>query len=241
MISDFGLADSYVAEMKAAVLNNCLDAEIIDVTHLVPRHDVLFGSIMIERAISAFGEGTVHLAVVDPGVGTERRLIIAKVAKQWIVCPDNGLITWAWRMQGEGEISEITWRPKRFSSTFHGRDIFAPVAARLAATNSLRGLAIRARDPVLLEVSTAPENAKRGRIIHIDSFGNCMTNLRTAELQAAVMVKGVRVRVVQTYADVAVGNLIALMGSAGLLEIAVREGSAQQKLKLEIGDEVVLK
>src|SRR3954462_851526 len=133
LTSDFGTVDFYVAAMKAALLRTCPDARLIDVTHGVPRHDILCGSITLERAVDGFPPGTVHLAIVDPGVGTERRAIVVQINRQCVVCPDNGLITWSWRRHGNGRLYEIAWRPaKPASSTFHGRDIFAPVAAKLA-------------------------------------------------------------------------------------------------------------
>src|SRR5215204_1926437 len=137
LTSDFGLSDHYVAAMKAVLVRECPEARLIDVTHNVPRHDILCGSITLERAVDGFPRGTVHLAVVDPGVGTDRRLIVARLKGQTIICPDNGLITWAWRLHGGGEVSEITWRPERSSSTFHGRDVMAPIAARIACDASL--------------------------------------------------------------------------------------------------------
>src|SRR2546430_106634 len=130
LTSDFGLSDHYVAAMKAVLIRDCPSARLVDVTHAVPRHDILCASITLERAVDGFLPGTVHLAVVDPGVGTDRRLIIARVREQYIVCPDNGLITWAWRVHvltpGQSEapprvdswVREIAWRPCESSTTF---------------------------------------------------------------------------------------------------------------------------
>src|SRR5438128_8242118 len=112
LTSDFGLVDSYVAAMKAVLIRHCPDARLIDVTHHVPRHDILCGAITLERAVDGFPPGTVHLAVIDPGVGTDRRILVARINQQTIVCPDNGLITWAWRRRGAGQAYELTWRPK---------------------------------------------------------------------------------------------------------------------------------
>ena len=103
LTSDFGTVDFYVAAMKAALLRTCPDARLIDVTHGVPRHDILCGSITLERAVDGFPPGTVHLAVVDPGVGTARRILVTRVKEQTVVCPDNGLVTWAWRRHGGGQ------------------------------------------------------------------------------------------------------------------------------------------
>ena len=247
LTTDFGLVDSYVAEVKAVLLRTCGEARLIDVTHQVPRHDVLAGSITLERAISGFPPGTVHLCVVDPGVGTERRMIVAQINGQVIVCPDNGLITWALHRHGSASVHEVTWRPtKKHSDTFHGRDIMAPVAGMLAAGESVAKLGRPIDDPVLLKVEPASHGARRGRIIHIDHFGNATTNvpydvLRRA-LPRAVRVKGKSVGSLRrTYSDVAPGEPLALIGSSGLLEIAVRDGSAAGALRLRVGDEVALR
>src|SRR5687767_2870099 len=136
LTSDFGTVDFYAAAMKAVLLRACPEARLIDVTHGVPRHDILCGAITLERAVDGFPPGTTHLAVVDPGVGTGRHLLVAEIKGQRVVCPDNGLITWAWRRHGAGEARawQLTWRPQRTASdTFHGRDIMAPAAGMLAA------------------------------------------------------------------------------------------------------------
>src|SRR5437879_883421 len=153
LTSDFGLRDHYVAAMKAVLIQHCPLARLIDVTHQIPPQDVLCGSIMLQRAIDGFPHGTVHLAVVDPGVGTDRRMLIVEINEQRVVCPDNGLITWAWRLHAGGQAHEITWRLEKVASrTFHGRDIFAPVAARLACGESIESLAVPIDDPVLLDI-----------------------------------------------------------------------------------------
>ena len=244
LTSDFGTSDFYVAAMKAVLLRACPEARLIDVTHAVPRHDILCGSITLERAVDGFPPGTTHLAVVDPGVGTDRRLIVAEVRQQRVVCPDNGLITWAWRRHGGGTAYELTWRPQRApSDTFHGRDIMAPVAGMLAAGARLETLARPVGAPVLLDVSPVDGAAGVARIIHVDVFGNATTDL-SHELLGERRLKAVRVkgrdlgRLRRTYWDVPPGKPLALIGSSGLLEIAVRDGSAAQELGLRVGDEV---
>src|SRR6478735_11498157 len=117
LLTDFGTRDYYVAAMKAVLIRHCPDVRLIDVTHAVPRHDILCGSITLERAVDGFPPGTVHLAVVDPGVGTDRRLIVTRLKDQFIVCPDNGLITWPWRRLGPGESHVITAWPASSSNT----------------------------------------------------------------------------------------------------------------------------
>src|SRR5688572_25029238 len=245
LTTDFGLSDSYVAAMKAVLIKRCPDARLIDVTHNVPRHDVLCGAITLERAVDGFPPSTIHLAVVDPGVGSDRRLLAAQVAQQFIVAPDNGLVTWAWRMHPGGRAHELTWRPdKPPSSTFHGRDILAPVASMLAAGEPLSKLAQPIDDPVLLDIIPADDRATSGRVIHVDHFGNATTNLRrpAADNRAvSVRVNGkVLGKLKRTYWDVAPGKPLALIGSSGLLEIAVRDGSAAKDLRIRVGDEVAL-
>ena len=245
LTSDFGMVDFYVAAMKAALLRHAPNARLIDVTHHVPRHDILCGSITLERAVDGFPPGTVHLTVIDPGVGTDRRFLVAEVNRQTVVCPDNGLITWTHRRHPGGRWHELTWRPAKHSDVFHGRDIFAPAAGMIAAGASVESIARQIDDPVLLDVE--PSGADRGsaRIIHIDVFGNASTNLIHESLGPrrvrAVRVKGRDLgRLRRTYWDVAPGKPLALIGSSGLLEVAVRDGSAQQELGLKVGDEVAV-
>jgi S-adenosylmethionine hydrolase len=246
LTTDFGTSDFYVAAMKAVLLRACPEARLIDVTHAVPRHDILCGSITLERAVDGFPPGTTHLAVVDPGVGTARRLLVAEIKQQRVVCPDNGLVTWAWRRHGGGKAYELTWTPERTpSNTFHGRDIMAPAAGLLAA-GLKPGLLARPIDgPLLLDVSPTDGASGSARIIHVDAFGNATTDL-SHELLGERRLKAVRVkgrdlgRLRRTYWDVPPGKPLALIGSSGLLEIAVRDGSAAQDLGLQVGDEVNL-
>lgn len=249
LTSDFGLVDHYVAMMKAVLIRESPAARLVDITHNVPRHDIACGSITLERAVDGFPSGTVHLAVVDPGVGTDRRLIVVRIREHSVVCPDNGLITWAWRVHeaGRPEAYEITWRPARSSHTFHGRDVLAPIAARLANGEALDRFTKPITDPVLLSgLTPAAVEVARGQVIHIDHFGNATTNIRHAALRerGAVNIR-VNRRLIgklrRTYWDVAPGKPLALIGSSGLLEIAVRDGSARDALKIGVGDAVVLR
>jgi len=247
LTTDFGTSDAYVAAMKGAILRYCPDALLIDVTHEVPPQDVLCGSISLERAIDGFGPGTVHLAVVDPGVGGGRRILIVKIKGSLVVCPDNGLITWAWHRLGPAEASELIWRPAgRISDTFHGRDIMGPVAGMLASGKSPATISKPMDDPVFLDVTPVPRPAKAGRIIHIDHFGNATTNIPRESIGTAgkstVKIGRRRVgRVRRTYLDAAPGGTLALFGSSGLLEIAVRDGSAARKLGIRPGDRVEIR
>jgi hypothetical protein len=244
LTTDFGTRDFYVAAMKAVLIRHCETVRLIDVTHEVPRHDVLCGSITLERAIEGFLPGTVHLAVVDPGVGTDRRILITELNGQTVVCPDNGLITWAIRRIGAAKTYAQTWRPTgNVSNTFHGRDIMAPIAGMLAAGARIKTLASPIDDPILLDIAPTPPGSCTGQIIHIDQFGNATTNVRHETLGAfarhVIRVRNRRVgKLKRTYWDGAPGEALALVGSSGLLEIAVRDGSAAQSLKLKVGDMV---
>jgi S-adenosylmethionine hydrolase len=242
LTTDFGIQDYYVAAMKGVLLRHCPEANIIDITHLIPRHDILAGSIALERAIDSFDAGTIHVAVIDPGVGSARRLLIVRLKGQLILCPDNGLITWPWRRHGPGDASELTWRPAECSPTFHGRDVLAPAAANLAAGYPISPMASPITDPVLLAIAPA-KTPGHAVIIHIDHFGNATTNVGPellAELRNPdVSINGQNVGAVRrSYSDVPVGVPVALIGSSGLLEIAIREGSAAQSFSLRVGDKV---
>jgi S-adenosylmethionine hydrolase len=245
LTTDFGTRDFYAPLMKAALLKHSPDARLIDITHHVPRHDVLCGSITLERAVDGFPEGTIHLVVVDPGVGTDRRLLVTRINGQTIVGPDNGLITWPWHRLGPGQAFELIWRPPKSSDTFHGRDIMAPVAGMLASGTPLADLARPIDDPILLQVEPALKLPATVRIIHIDQFGNATTNL-TRDALTEMRVHTIRVhgrdvgKVRRTYWDVAPGKPLALIGSSGLLEVALRDGSAANELGLNVGDEVVV-
>ncbi|MFI5380312.1 MAG: adenosylmethionine--8-amino-7-oxononanoate transaminase [Tepidisphaerales bacterium] len=243
LLSDFGIEDWYVATMKAVLLRYNPAARLIDVTHHIPAGDVLRGSIALERAIAAFGPETVHLAVVDPGVGSGRRLLVVSIHNQWVVCPDNGLITWALRHYPDAEFHEITWRPPHPSSTFHGRDILAPAAAAIGAGVPLKELGRPIVDPILLDVFPAPADASTGQIIHFDRFGNATTNIPATALlnrsRVNIAVAGRHIGPIHnTYSDVEPGETLALVGSSALLEIAVRDGSAKNALSLRMGDTV---
>jgi S-adenosylmethionine hydrolase len=163
LTTDFGTRDHYVAAMKAVLLRYCPDVCLIDVTHEVPRHDILCGSITLERAVDGFPPETVHLAVVDPSVGTNRRILVAQINQQTVVCPDNGLISWAWQRLGQGQAYELKWRPRLSSHTFHGRDVMAPVAGMIAMGAPIAKIAEPIDDPILLDVYPAsPGSSPRG-------------------------------------------------------------------------------
>jgi S-adenosylmethionine hydrolase len=248
LTTDFGWDDSYVAEMKAVLWRWAPEARIVDVTHSIPPQDVMASAFVLGRLVAVYPKGSIHVAVVDPGVGSQRRPLVATIDERLIVCPDNGLITWAMRLSRRTfEACEITWRPSGaggLSRTFHGRDLFAPVAGMLARDPAVLGTIARTiTDPVLLPVTLAAKPLSSGTVVHIDHFGNAVTNVNAELLSerpgARVILGEQDVGLVrQTYFDVAEGQAVALLGSSGMLEIAVRNASAAQRFGIHIGDVV---
>jgi hypothetical protein len=240
LTTDFGGTDFYVAAMKAVLLRHCPDAILIDITHQVFRHDLISASFTLERAITSFDPGNIHLAVVDPGVGSDRRLLISHINGAIIVCPDNGLITWAWRRYPGSTAAELIWRPAHVSNTFHGRDIMAPVAGMIAAGAPLADVAGEEISPILLDIE--PSNTNAGEVIHLDHFGNATTNIPKENIPTgtkAFRAGHLAIPFHRTYTDVAIGEVVALIGSSDLLEIAIRNGSAADQLELKIGDRIL--
>ena len=237
LTTDFGLHDSYVAEMKAVLLAGSPTVRIVDVTHEVPPQDVLYGSIVLERLVRVFPVGTGHIGVVDPGVGTDRRILLAKARGQLIICPDNGLITWTARCHALQSCHEVPRPSGDGSATFAGRDLIAPFAARLVRAKVSKRSIPKVTDPVLLDVRPAAKLSE-AEIIYIDRFGNAVTNVRSNLLAsgAKITVGEHHLPLQRTYADAKVNQPVALIGSSHLLEIAVRNGSAAKKLKLKVGD-----
>ena len=231
LLTDFGLADTYVGQVKGAILTVAPAATLVDVAHAVPAQDVRAGAFLLWSAVEAFPVGTIHLAVVDPGVGSARRAIALR-SRRGDVCvgPDNGLLVpAAERLGGRDLVVELTepryWRPSP-SRTFHGRDVFGPVAAHLANGVPLEAVGQPIADPVELHL---PEpRGLEGEVIHVDTFGNLVTNLPATSLPARFQAKvqGHTAQAAPHYQAVAPGGLLALVGSAGLLEISVRDGSA---------------
>ncbi len=231
LLTDFGLADTYVGQVKGAILAIAPAATLVDVTHAVAPQDVFGGAFLLWSAVEAFPATTIHLAVVDPGVGSARRAIAIRSRRgDHFVGPDNGLLIPAVERLGGAELAvELTepryWRPNP-SSTFHGRDIFGPVAAHLANGVPLDQLGRNIRDVAWLEL---PEpRGLEGEVIHVDAFGNLITNIPARDLPERFHLR-LQERVIPSgthYAAVSRGELIGLVGSDGLLELSAREASA---------------
>lgn len=235
LLTDFGTADGYVGEMKGALLSRAPGATVVDIAHDLPAHDVTFARITVARYWEAFPAGTIHVVVVDPGVGSSRSAIAVESEGRFLVGPDNGVLSAA--LLGHDARAVRLDVPAHASPTFHGRDVFAPAAARLATGTKLGSLG----DAILATVMATPDPEQtsdgwRGEVIAIDRFGNAITNLRNAG--ARVTAAGRACRVVRTYADLAPAEAGALIGSSGLVEIVVREGRAADTLGLRRGASV---
>ena len=240
LLSDFGTQDGYAAAMKGVILGELPGARLVDVTHDVPPQDVLAGAFALAQAAPFFPTGTVHLAVVDPGVGTARRALAIEARGSVFVGPDNGLFTFV--TDGASRAWALDRAPDgwRLHPTFHGRDLFARVAARLAAGGAPGDFSTGTVTPERLSL---PEPARAGdewvgEVIHVDRFGNLVTNLRDEQATDAVEVAGAQAVRATTYADVERGRLVAYLGSAGWIEVGVRDGSAAALLTATRGARV---
>jgi S-adenosylmethionine hydrolase len=246
LLTDFGAADYFVGAMKGVILSANPSAIIVDITHEIPAHDVQAGAFTLLAASETFPEGTIHVAVIDPGVGSARRAILAECGGQLFVAPDNGLLSYVCERAIEARVSHITNRKffrDEVSATFHGRDVFAPVAAALSAGVEPRELGEEIDDRVRLP-PLAPRVCDDGMIeatiIHIDRFGNCVTNLTRRELGderiargATLNVNGQSIRSFRRFyadADGDTSEPFAIWGSAGFLEISALRTSAAKLL-----------
>lgn len=253
LTTDFGEGSSYVAQMKGVILSLCREAEVIDVSHSIRPQDVRQGAIVLADATPRFPAGTIHVAVVDPGVGTSRRILYAEIGQQRYIAPDNGLLSRLMLHTPASRVLSIEnpshWLPGR-SHTFHGRDIMAPVAARLAAGLNPVELGPRCESPAAIDwpVVRQANNQVRGEVLIVDSFGNAITNIEQADLAAldetsslVVRCKNRQIRgIVTTYGAAMTGEVVALFDSQGRLEIAVVGGSAETALGLTPGQAVVV-
>ena len=247
LITDFGTRDGYVGEMKGVLLERCPTASLVDVTHDIEPGDIPGAAWVLGRVWGRFPEGTVHLVVVDPGVGGDRRAVVLEHDGRWFVGPDNGLITRAIPCEPSRarsvDTESLGLAPA--SVTFHGRDLFAPAAAWLAGGGELDrvGASLEVSGLVRLDLA-APERlgpAVRGHVWHVDRFGNLITDIPGAWVSptALVEVGGEEVSGLRTHYGAAEdGELLALIGSGGTLEVSVRYGSAAERLSAGRGDRV---
>lgn len=266
LTTDFGLADAYVAAMKGVILSINPDARLVDICHSVKPQSISQAAFILSTAYRFFPEGTVHVVVVDPGVGTDRRAIILRTPSACFVAPDNGVLSYVLDESSPGSTNGDATGPRqrqlgseleafaitstRFwrspvSPTFHGRDIFAPVAAHLSLGRSPADFGEKVASLTALPLARPlrkPDGSVTGRVLHIDTFGNLITSIRSQDLppeggRVSVELGG---RVIQGLARTYAGGeaLVALFGSSGHLEVALRNGSARDILDADVGDEV---
>lgn len=256
LLSDFGLKDPYVAEMKAVILSICPQARLVDINHEIEKFNVRMGAFVLASSASYFPKDTIHVAVVDPGVGTKRRAILVEARKALFVGPDNGLLMLAAERQGIRHVYNVTnerFMLSRVSNTFHGRDIFAPVAAHLANGCKPFDFGLEIHDYVVPRFvkPRLTKNALFGEVLHIDDFGNIVTNISRAEfektgIQEGAMVrfrlkdKAIKLKFCSTYGEVPVGKSLALIGSHDFLEISTNQGNASRKFGTRVGDTVAV-
>lgn len=243
LLTDFGLEDSYVAIMKGQILKFCPQAILVDLTHQIPPQDVRTASFQLDQAVDYFPSGSLHLAVVDPGVGTSRAMLAVRLERAFFVAPDNGLLTRV--LARLGPVLEMVRLevPDSASSTFHGRDVMAPAAGLIAAGKPLTSLGASHSSYQQLEKQAALIDSNRVElsVLAIDRFGNVSFELSKSE-GAKLFSPGScwlagqhRLRVGSTYAEARLGEPIILWSSAGLLELALRQGSASKRFGLSPG------
>lgn len=245
LLTDFGTVDGYAAAMKGVIAAIAPDAALDDASHDIPPGDIHAAAWAIARYWRRYPEGTIHLAVIDPGVGGSRRAIAVRAGGRLFVAPDNGLLSRVFLDAPPERIVALEnprYRAESVSNTFHGRDLFAPAAAHLAAGVPLDDLGPVVTDPVRLRIPSfvVTPDGIRGEVVHVDRFGNLVTNI-PADWASAGTVRLGRTelgRARRTYGDVAPGEPLALVGSAGLLEVAVRDGSAAVWLEAGLGTAV---
>jgi S-adenosylmethionine hydrolase len=252
LLTDFGTQDVYVAVIKGVIASICPQVQTIDLTHDIPPQNLYAARFNLLNAVPYFPNDTIHMVVVDPGVGTTRRGVAVETEMGVLIGPDNGVMSGVWQTTAIRRAVELTnreyWRIHTPSTTFHGRDIFAPVAAHVARGVSLDNLGSEI-DPASLQALDLPPYSRqgsmvRGTIQHIDHFGNGITTIPAGAVESnpwQVTIGPTKVPWGMTYGDVAPGHPLALIGSHGWVEIAVNQGSAEQTISFELGEFVLLR
>jgi S-adenosylmethionine hydrolase len=256
LLTDFGTEDYFVGAMKGVILTRSPEAVIVDITHAISPQDVQAGAFMLSAVYSNFPTGSIHVAVVDPGVGSDRRPIMLETGDYMFVGPDNGLFSIVLDREPAAQVRHLinaNYFLQNRSSTFHGRDIFAPVAAALAEGAPPGDLGPIILDPVrsgLIESRIMADGTIAGTILHIDHFGNCVTNIAWGNLRPLLTTRSFCLRVkeyeirrlLRSYSEAAAepGTPFLIVGSAGFLEISVCCSSASRELNIAVGDSVQL-
>jgi len=244
LTTDYGTSDGYVGSLKGVIASIAPEARVIDIAHDIPRGDIAHAAWVVASSTHEFPYGSIHVVVVDPGVGGARNEVILRGDGQWYIGPDNGVFTYVMRPEWDAwAIEDAGMRAKHVSKTFHGRDVFARAAAIIARdfggrpTPPPRGFGTSVK--LAGTLPWGPRSRGSGRIVHIDQFGNLISDLPPAEAGRSVTIAGQTLAVVGTYEDVAPGQLLAYVGSAATIEIAVRDGRADTRLAVERGAQVL--
>jgi S-adenosylmethionine hydrolase len=238
LTTDFGTRDGYVGAVKGVLMRLAEGAVVVDIAHDIPRGDIAHAAWVVTTSTHEFPYGAIHLVVVDPGVGGARREVIVESSGQWYVGPDNGVFAYVAEAPYEAwAIEARLFRGRRVSPTFHGRDLFAHAAAALARGEP----ATEAGPQVRLAgaLPWGPRAAGRGRVVHVDRYGNLISDLPAGEAGEAVSIDGNTLAVLRTYSDAPPNTLLAYVGSMGTIEIAVRDGRADTRLTAPRGTPVV--
>jgi S-adenosylmethionine hydrolase len=251
LTTDFGLSDPFVGIMKGVILSIAPEVTIVDITHDIRSYDITEAAFLVNSSYRYFPSGTIHVVIVDPGVGSARRPIAAYAKDQFFVAPDNGVLSYALHteplapMPAVYRISNDSLFQDPVSKTFHGRDIFAPTAAHLARGTPLESVGDRIVDFLkkpLPRARSSGRNALIANVLRIDKFGNLITNLRRSDLDSGdfiIRVAGLDVtRLCDTFAEAEAGEFFAIEGSTGYIEIALNQGSAAERLSVVRGAEI---
>jgi len=252
LTTDFGLTDIYVGEMKGVIFQINPHARIVDITHSIPPQDLFAAAFQIDAVYQYFPDRSIHIIVVDPGVGSQRRSIVCQTAKATFVCPDNGICTKIFEREElirTIEITNLDFCLPQVSHTFHGRDIFAPVAAHISCGVSLTDLGPEISNITMLSIPQLEIDEDRiiGEIIWIDHFGNAITNVLVETLKSTsfytnltIQVAGMKIdRLSRFYNESDIGSTLALVNSSGNIEIAVNQGSASSTLNIKTGEKIL--
>ena len=245
--TDFGLSDHVVAAIKGVILSVNPDAKLVDISNLIPPQDIFTGAFTLGKAWSYFPYGTVHLAIVDPGIGTARKGLAVDAGGHLFVSPDNGILTYVFEENPGFEAYEITaehYYRRPVSSAFHGRDIYAPIAAWISKGVPLHQIGDRLQDPLRLQlpaIQRVKDTLIQGQILAVNRFGNLITNLKPTDVPCAYKILAGQREITsirRTYQEGAPGEVFVVPGSTGYLEIAVKDGSAASVINIKAGSPV---